>query len=283
MSTRFIILYIFRRVILIFLKIFIFAFPVPSAANNNYPLGSRAASMGNAAVALTDLWAVHHNQAGLASITSFQVGFHHENRFLVPEFGLQALALAMPARPGTIALSYTYFGFNNYNESKLGLAFGRMFGERISAGVQVNYLYTYIADDYGETGNLTVEGGFIAEPVDGLFIGAHIYNPTGTKIKTYYDEPVPLIVRLGIAGYLGERILASVEAVKETDHDAVYRAGVEMGVLGSLFLRTGITSDPVQSSFGIGYVYGGLAADLAFTNHQALGLTPHFSLSYTFR
>ncbi len=264
------------------IPVFLFLLALAVTANDNYPLGSRAASMSNAAVAVSDIWSVHHNQAGLGSISALQIGFHHENKFMMPEFGLQALALAVPSKPGTIGLSYTYFGFSKYNESKLGLAFGRMFGERISAGIQVNYLYTYIADDYGDTGNLTVEGGTIVQPVDGLFIGAHIYNPTRTKIKTYYDEPVPTILRFGIAGYLSERILAAVEAEKEIDHKALFKAGLEINVLESLYLRTGITSVPVQTSFGIGYVLGRLVADLAFTNHQVLGFTPHFTISYIF-
>ena len=272
-----------KRILLIFIPVFIFLFYSSLSANENYPLGSRAAAMGNAAVAFSDIWAVHHNQAGLAGLSSLQAGFHHENRFLEKEFGLQALAVALPARPGTIALNYTYFGFSHYNESKLGLAFGRMFGERIAAGIQINYLHTYIAGIYGETGNLTAEGGFIAQPVRGLFIAAHVYNPTGTKIKTYYDEPVPTVLKLGLAGYLGQRVLVSVETEKDLNHKAVFKAGAEMGVLGSLFLRMGIKSDPVQSSFGIGYIFGRLAADLAFTNHQRLGLTPHFTACYAFR
>jgi hypothetical protein len=263
--------------------VIVFFTPVSLFASENYPLGSRAAAMGNAAVAISDLWSVHHNQAGLASLDKFQAGVHHENKFMVPEFALQALALALPARPGTIGLSYTYFGFSKYNESKLGLAFGRSFGERISAGVQINYLHTYIAEDYGNTGNVTVEGGFIAEPVPGLFIAAHIYNPSRSTIRTYYDQPLPVILRFGMAGFLGERLLAAVEAEKDNEHNAVLKAGIEMGFHGPLYLRAGIISEPFRGSFGIGYVLGALVADLAFTNHQALGFTPHFTLSYRFR
>ena len=272
-----------KRIVLIFIPVFIFSILGPLYAGENFTLGSRAASMGNAAASFSDIWAVHHNQAGLAALSSFEVGFHHENRFLMQEFGLQALAVALPARPGTIALSYTYFGFSLYNESKLGLAFGRMFGDIIAAGIQINYLHTYIAEDYGDAGNLTVEGGIIAEPVEGLFIAAHVYNPAATKLKTSYDEPFPTILKFGLSGYLGEEVLAAVEIEKHLDHKAVFKTGAEIGVLESLFLRMGITSDPVQSSFGLGYVFGRLVTDLAFTNHQALGLTPHFTASYIFR
>ncbi|TVR68271.1 MAG: hypothetical protein EA408_13685 [Marinilabiliales bacterium] len=271
-----------RRAAWLSLPVFLFIAFIPLSGNENYPLGSRPAAMGNAFVAVGDIWSVQHNQAGLAGLRSFQAAFHHENRFLVPEFGLQAVAAALPFRPGTIGVSYTYFGFTKYYESKLGLAFGRGFGERFSAGLQVNYLHTYIAGDYGYAGNVTVEGGFIAEPVDGLFVAAHIYNPTRATRYTYYGEPLPTVLRFGVSGYLSESLLAAAEAEKDLDNRMVLKGGLEMGLFESLWLRTGIISDPVQPSFGIGYGFGGLVADIAFTGHQVLGLTPHFSLSYIF-
>lgn len=239
--------------------------------------------MGNAAVAIGDIWSVYHNQAGLASITSWQAGIHHENKFFLPELGLQAFALAIPALPGTIGLSYTFFGFSQYNEGKVGLAFGRFFGEKISAGVQINYLYTHVAGHYGETGSLAVEGGVIAEAIEGIFVAIHIFNPGEFRIKSK-DGPATLsALRLGVTGYAGEKVLVSAEAEKQTGHKMVLKAGLEAGCKGPFFLRAGIISYPVQSTFGFGYIFGNISADMAFTHHRQLGLTPHISLSYTFR
>jgi hypothetical protein len=269
--------------IMVFFPVFLFNVCGGVIANENHPLGSRAAAMGNSATAVSDLWSVHHNQAGLASLKNFQAGVHHENRFMVPEFAVQAIALALPARPGTIGVSYTYFGFSKYNESKLGLAFGKNFGERFAAGVQFNYLHTFIASDYGSSGNITAEGGFIARPVDGLFIAAHIYNPARTGMKTFYEQKVPVVMKFALAGFLGEKIFAAAETEKAHDRKAVFKAGLEMGFSEPLFLRAGISTGPVQGSFGIGYVFGRVVADIAFTDHQVLGFTPHFTLSYRSR
>ncbi len=277
-----------QREILVFvtrrLSFFIFFYSLlcPAFANENHPLGSRAAAMGNSAVTIFDIWAVYHNQAGLAGINSITAAIHYENRFNISEFGLRAAALAIPVRPGTIGFSYSFFGFAKYYESKTGIAFGRYFGEKVAAGLQVNYLHIYIAEDYGSSGNLTAEGGFIAEPAEGLLVAAHVYNPTGTKIKTHYSEPVPTIFRFGIGYRFGRDVFASVEAEKEIDRKVVFSAGLEAGFYGSIYLRTGINSAPVQNSFGVGYFYRGLNADIAFTNHQVLGFTPQISVSYTF-
>lgn len=259
----------------------LFLFPASAGGSgHNFPLGSRAAAMGNSSVTMSDLWSVHHNQAGLAGLRELQAGFHYENKYFVPELGLQALALAMPASPGTFGLSYTYFGFSRYNESKLGLAFGRSLGESISAGVRINYLHTFLAG-YGRVpGNVTAEGGIIVRPGGGVLIAAHIYNPARIGKAVRYQDPLPVIMRLGASVTAGENMLVAVEAEREAGYKTLVRAGMEMGFAGPYYLRAGFAAKPVQSSFGLGYAWGSLVADMAFTNHQVLGFSPHITISY---
>lgn len=251
-------------------------------AQDNYPLGSRAAAMANATVMFPHLWSVSHNQAGLGWIENFALGLHYENKFVVPEYGLQSFVLALPVKPGTIGFNYTYFGYSKYHESKTGLAFGRAFGESFAAGIQLNYLNTFIAEEYGNQGNLAIEGGIIAKPLDFLYIGAHVYNPTRTKISKYNDEPVPTIFRVGIGLQIFERFFLGLETEKDLENSPVARVGAEFEPYTNFFLRAGISTNPTQSSFGIGYIFKGFQADLAFTVHQQLGLTPHFTLAYHF-
>lgn len=259
-----------------------FAFCLSAKPAGNYSSGSRAASMANAAVTFHDLWSVYHNQAGLAGVSSVSAGIHYENKFNVSEFALRAVALAVPARPGTIGFSYSYFGFPSYNENSFGLAFGRFFGENVAAGIRLNYLQIYIAEEYGDARNLTVEGGFIAELAEGFRVAAHVYNPSREKIGNPSRQVLPTIFRFGVGYMFGGKIFATIEAEKELERKAVFRAGLEAGFFDSFYLRTGILSDPVQNSFGLGYVYRGINADMAFTHHQVLGFTPHISLSYKF-
>jgi len=267
---------------LAFLIALLLAGPVVSGSHDNYPLGSRFAAMRNASVMLPDLWSVSHNQAGLGWIKNLSVGFHHENKFIIPEYALQSLALAVPTRPGTIGLNYSYFGYSKYHESKIGLSFGRAFGEFFAAGIQLDYLNTFIAEEYGNQGTLAIEGGIIGKPLDFLYIGAHVFNPTRTTISNYDDEPVPTIIRVGIGVQLFEMVFLGIETEKELDHKPINKAGIEFEPVNNLFLRAGISANPTQSSFGIGYALKGFRADIAFTVHQQLGLTPHFTLIYAF-
>lgn len=264
--------------------IFLFFFPYSVLlGTQNFPVGSCAAAMGNAAVVNMGFWPSFHNQAALAGVESLTFGIHHENRFAVNELGLQAFGVAVPTRPGTVGFNISYFGFSLYNELKTGLSFGRYFSEFFAAGVQLNYHRTHIANYYGNTDNLTVELGFIAKPLNNLYIGAHIFNPTRTKIETFYTQALPTIFRFGIGYHFGDRAVINIETEKDLDRKAIFKGGTEIKVIDDFVIRTGISSNPLQPSFGLGYAFKNLKADLAFSYHQLLGLSPHFSISYAFR
>ncbi len=271
-----------RTCIILLLFIHPFSFRI-FAGNEIFSAGSSSAAMGNASVTNFGFWSAFHNQAGLSSMKNLTLGFHHENRFNVPELSLHSFGIALPTKPGTLAFNFSYFGFSKYNEIKAGLSFGRFLWENFAVGIQLNYLHTHIDNLYGNTGTLVVEGGFIANPFPDFFIGAHVYNPTRSKIGTFYDQPLPVILRLGIGYHFGNRAIVTVETEKDLYQKAIFKAGTEINVLENFVIRSGIAAKPSRASFGVGYVFRNLTVDMAFTNHQVLGLTPHVSISYAFR
>ena len=54
-------------------------------------------------------------------------------KYGIKELSHGALALALPTNAGTFGLSYSYFGYSKYNESKIGLAYAKKLFEKISA------------------------------------------------------------------------------------------------------------------------------------------------------
>lgn len=253
------------------------------AYGDNHPVGSKAAAMANAAVTHRNVWSTFHNQAGIAYIDNISVGFHHENRFLVKEYGLQSFSFLLPVNAGTFGASYTYFGFELYNESKVGISYGKKLGKNFAAGIQLNYFNTFIADGYGHTGTITFEGGILATPVENLWLGAHIFNPIRASYDDFPDDPLPAIIRIGAGYTFYEKVTLTGEAEKSLDYRARFKTGLEAELLDDFYVRAGISTQPVYSTFGIGYSRWNVTLDLAFTNHPALGFTPHFSLQYAFR
>jgi len=263
-------------------------------ANTNQPIGGRSAGMGNASVTLNDFWSVHNNQAGLAGINVAAVGLYYENRFLVQELSLKAAAFVLPTKSGTFGINFNSFGYVNYNEMKVGLAYGKKFGNIFSAGVQLDYLRTHIAEDYGNKDAFTFEIGIRTELTKQLTIAAHVFNPIRVKIQSETDDRVPAILKLGISYSLSDKLLLSLETEKDSDFKPLIRGGFEYKIVDMATVRIGYSTLPSTSgsdnfsiasaySFGFGLKLRKFVIDLSSSWHQTLGWSPMVSFIYNFK
>jgi hypothetical protein len=236
--------------------------------------------MAHASVTHTDIWSSANNQAGLAWLENFAAAMYYENRLNVKSLSVQAGSLAMPVKATIIGLNYRYFGYAKYNETKIGLAIARKLGEKFALGVQMDYFHTHFSYDYGNFNMLSAEIGLLCKPMDNLTIGAHIFNISRSRQKANPTEYIPTIMRLGLEYSIHEKAIISIETEKDTRMKAIFKAGLEVIPIKSLFLRCGISSGPMyQYAFGIGYKWKLLSLDMAFTHHQVLGYSPHVSIS----
>ena len=254
------------------------------AGDRNLASGSRAAAIGGASSTYSDLWAAFNNQAGLGKVKNISVGITNEFRFMVPELSVRGLAVALPTKKsGVFAVSMSYFGYSLYNEKKIGLAYAKAFGEKISAGIQIDYLSTHLAESYGNRNTFTVEAGIQATLIKNLVIAAHVFNPTRAKLADYDDERIPTTLKAGLGYTFSEKVVVSLEAEKNLKENNIVKAGVEYHISKPLYLRTGISNNPGLYSFGFGLVLDRLKIDLASTYHQVLGFSPQLSLAYQFK
>ncbi|PIV58169.1 MAG: hypothetical protein COS14_11010, partial [Bacteroidetes bacterium CG02_land_8_20_14_3_00_31_25] len=252
------------------------------AGDEHFPIGARQAGMGSSGVAFPDLWSVTHNPAGLTLLTKPTFGLFYENRFALKELGLKAGAFAYPTSSGVFAIDLMQFGYSKYNESRVGLAFAKSIGKRFSLGIKFDYLNTYFAEEYGNKGTAIAEIGFLAQPANHFYIGGHVYNLSRSKIAEYNDERVPTIITFGIAYEFSEKVLSTIEVEKDIEYKPIYKVGVEYKFMENLFIRAGVTSNPNQMSLGIGYAFKRIKADISFSSHQILGISPHIGFSYEF-
>ncbi|MBU0763271.1 MAG: hypothetical protein KJ607_00385 [Bacteroidetes bacterium] len=263
--------------------LFIFAPCLLHATGENIESGAKQAGMGGASVMISDVWSVYNNQAGLARVKDITFGAYYASEFLQPELGFKTMAFALPVQFGTFGVSLSHFGYSSYGETRAGLAYSKAFGERYAMGIQLNYFNLNLPEYYGNRGTAFAEVGFFSEPIDNLYVGAHVFNPTRAKIADYNDERLPTVIRFGAGYNFSDKVIVSAEASKDLVYDMVVRAGIDYHILKNLYIRAGISSQPESRyGFGVGYEVKGFRADFAFCQHYILGFTPHFSLSYTF-
>lgn len=252
------------------------------AGGENRLAGGRSAALGNASIAISDVWSAFNNQAGLASLGSPTAGIYYENRFLVKELGYNAVAFAYPMKSGTIAVSYSYFGFSAYNESKTGVAFAKGINRFISFGVQLDYFSLHQDEPYGNNNFVTFEAGLTANITPQLTLGAHAFNPINASLSETSGERAPSALRVGALYKASDFFAISAEAEKNINHKVVLKTGIEYKVAQAVQLRLGISSNPSLFSFGTGIHYKNLLIDISAAYHQVLGFSPQTSVAYVF-
>jgi hypothetical protein len=252
-------------------------------AQFNRPVGAASSGMGNASVVKSDIWSGFHNQAGLANLKGPSAGLFFSNQFHLSELSTKAFAIASPVgKNAGIGVNFTQFGFELYNENKFGLAYAMKLTPKLSTGIQLDWFSTRFGNGYGQARTAVGEIGILSQPVENLYIGAHVFNPWLAKVSKYDTEKVPTVFRIGLGYNFSDKALFSVETEKDIDKPAVFKCGVEYTPLKNAFIRLGVSSTPILLSFGAGYNFKNIQVDFAYVNHQVLGYTTQFGLSYTF-
>ena len=283
----------------------------PAWAQGNGPgvRGARAAALGNASVAIGgDVWSMGNNVAGLGEVQRPTVGFYGENRYFSTALNVAALNLALPlgrqpaaatgtpelmpgaeggsdapaprpwARHGVVGLEAQRFGGQLYNETRVGVGYGYRFGQ-ISLGARVDMLQVSIEGLGSRRVALGTLGGQIELLPRRLSLGVALYNISQTRLASYQNERVPTVLKAGLAYRPGPQVLLLVEAEKDVERAANFKAGLEYRPVPVLAARLGLASLTEQASAGLGVQAGTLQIDYAAAFQQTLGFSQHLSVS----
>ncbi len=268
------------RISLLTLSILIAGFSV-SYSIENYPTGARSRALSNAFISVSDTWSTFHNQAGIAGLHNFSVGFYYESRFMIEELSLVAGTFVLPIKSGSLGLSFFQFGHGAFKEHKFGLAFAKSLSEKFSAGIQLDYLSQLFPENNRAKGFATFEAGIIYTPNNNLFLGAHVFNPVSGGIETPEGKlKMPVVFRIGGHYMFGEMVMFITEFQHDTKNPAIIKTGIEFSPVQNLSIRFGVSGKPFNYSTGLGYKLGRLSADIAFGYHGNLGLTPSVSVQF---
>lgn len=253
-----------------------------SAQTNSFRSGAREAALANSSVALSTDWPMFHNPAGLTRLKNTTLGVHYTNQYLMRELSTTSATGSMPVASGAFGFSLSYFGTTRYNQQKFAVGYAHQLGDFLSAGVTFDYFNTHLPEDYEASHALAGEIGLIANPIDKLSIGCHIYNLTGSKYSTYTAENVPSFFSLGVA-WESDAFLVSAQVNSDKENEPTISFGSEVFLIESFAVRIGISTDEqFQYSFGFGYNNIRFKGDIAFTRHPVLGFSSYVSFNYSF-
>ncbi len=243
------------------------------------PVGARSMSLANASVALTDVWSYHHNPGAVAGVEKTSFGVSYENRFMLKELQSQAFVMAHPLKKGVFSLGVQSYGYSMYRTNRLGAGYAMKLGDKIYAGVQINYLSLKI-NGYGSKGTVTGEAGILAKISEQVSFGFSVLNLNQAKLVTDQNDRFSTYLRLGLQYTVSSKVLLLAEAEKEVTSKLRPKGAMEYQFSEKFFLRIGAAANPVELTFGTGLVFNKMIKlDLGSAWDQRLGWSPHLGLT----
>ena len=229
----------------------------------------------------TDVFSFTNNQAALSFLKNASAGVYSEQRFLLKETSLYSMAIALPTSAGGFGVQANYFGFSDYNESQLGVAYGKNLGKMVDIGAQFNYYDVRIAG-YGSTGTVNFEFGAIFHLTEKLHFGIHAYNPVGGRFGKNTDEKLASRYTVAAGYEASKQVFISVEIVKEENKPVNVNARLQYVFAKQFFARAGIEAQSTSPYAGIGLLWDNFRLDITVSYHPQLGFTPGMLLIYQF-
>lgn len=242
------------------------------------PASARGMAMGQTGVSVQDINSIFSNPAGLAFVSGTQFAAFGEQRFAGSGINNFAIGAGHQLGSGTFGLSVQSFGAESYSEQKVALAYARKLFDKLSIGVQFDYLNTSI-DEYGSTGAITFDIGFMAPLNDEISVGVRAFSPV--RVALTEQEDLPGLLGVGFSYHPSKKVSVDAEVEKAVDTDLAVRAGLEYWVHPKLAIRAGGAANPTLATFGVGLrLNEQFKIDLASSWHQVLGISPGLGLRY---
>lgn len=253
-----------------------------SAQSVRKPIAASYIGLGAYSLHHVDAFSFTANQAALAQIKTSAFGVYGERRFLMASNNMYTAVFVIPTKEGNFGFQADYFGYKNYNESQLGIAYARSVGTKLDIGVKFNY-YAFRIPTYQSSSTVNFEIGAIAHLTDQLHAGIHIYNPVGGKLSKTDNEKLGAIFKFGMGYEAGDNFIISAEIIKNEDLPVNVNAGVQYNFAQQFYARAGIATENESPFAGAGVMWNNLRLDMTASYHPQLGISPGIMLIVNFK
>lgn len=225
-----------------------------------------------------DVFSFTSNKAALANIQGFAAGAFGEKRF-GGETNFYSGVIVLATSNGNFGVQANYYGFENYNESQLGLAYARSLGNSFQLGIQFNH-FSFRIPQYNSSSTITFEIGALARLSDQLTAGIAIYNPVGGYLSKVANEKLGASYSFGLGYEPSENVLVSIVATKNENESINISSGLVYQFDKKFFARIGIQSKNASPYAAAGIAIDDLRIDITASYHRQLGISPGVMIIY---
>lgn len=247
-----------------------------------YNQGARLTAMGNASAAVSDVWSLNANPAGITGQKSPIAALNYARYLFGDELSEQSFAFVLPFDNNFAGVSINRYGISEFNEIKAGFGLAKKFGEELSIGVKANFHQIKITN-YGNTTTFSVDAGVNYALSKQIGLGVYVNNPSSQKYKaTNAETYIPTAVHFGATYTPSNKLILAATVSKDFERKFDVGVGVDYKFYELLSLRGGLSAKPFKQYFGIGLNYQKFIMDVSVESHPQIGYTPQIGLSYAF-
>lgn len=252
-----------------------------SAQTVRQPLSALYPAIGAYSKNSADAFSMMINPASLGAMKSSGAGVYGERRFLLNAFNQYTAVGGFKTASGSFGVQADYFGNKNYNETQLGLGYGRSLGSKVDVGVKFNY-YNLQIPAYGNAAAFHFEAGVLMHLSEKLHAGMSVFNPVGGELNKETKEKIAAVYRGGFGYEVSSRFFITAEMVKEENKNLAVNAAFQYALAEQFLVRAGINTLNEQPFAGVGLKLGQLRLDFATSYHPQLGISPAVLLLFQF-
>ena len=164
-------------------------------AGQDYHLTGGQAALGHATVAQSGVWSAFYNPGGLdwTGATGISAGVFYDNRFALADLSIGGVAVNYGfENGGTLGVTTVRYGNAVFNEQTTGLAYSRVLGEKVSAGVKLNFHSLRVGNGYGTATTLSGDIGFLYQMTENLTLAGAMFKNTPSQYKKNQDARKPI-------------------------------------------------------------------------------------------
>ena len=244
--------------------------------------GARSFAMGEASTTLRDVYSAGNNPAAMPFVENPSLGLSGVSYFGFSDLTNAWLATVLPTDLGAFGGSVQYQGDPNFNQTKVGIGYGRKLSNNLSLGILLDYCHTRI-NELGTGSAITFDAGLLFQPIPELTASARVFNPIkASPGNDFANEQLPALFALGLAYEPSKHFLLLAEAEQDLYADMNFKFGLEIPILEQLFIRGGYITKSSSFSVGFGVVLDQLRIDAAGQFQPQLGFSPAVGLQYLF-
>lgn len=240
--------------------------------------GAHFLGFARAGVATDGSSSIYLNQAGITSVKNWSADVSVERRFNLQELTQLSFSVVKNLKIGSVGIMASNFGFDQYNEQKIGLVYARKLSPSLSLGGQFDVL-RYNIENIGSKNLLSFELGMLLKINRQLSLGTHVFSPVNVEVTP--DNEINTRFRAGIKYSPSNKVFLLADLDKVLDRSLEFKFGFGYQPIQNLEVRAGINPTISQYTFGFRLTLKDkFKVSSAFGLNNILGNSPALSIQY---